>query len=218
MRAGVTTALVCWALGALAGCGGAGSSSDGDAGAGSDVAADSAVDLSSPADAPAADALGDLAEDVPAIVPDPADPRADVYAPGMTRVGTAGLVRATLVTAEPAPPYRGNSTWTLRLTDRQGVPLEGVGFSFSSRMPDHGHGTPVKPVITAGTNPGTYLASPVNLFMAGYWITTITMTLPGYQTDVVRFSFLIGEAGDQDDAGVDAGVDGVDASDGASDG
>jgi hypothetical protein len=81
-------------------------------------------------------------------------------------------------------------------------------------MPDHGHGTPTKPKITAGSGPGTYLASPINLFMAGYWVTTITMTLPGNQTDVVRFSFLIGEEGDEEDGGVTDG----DAGDGSSDG
>jgi hypothetical protein len=128
----------------------------------------------------------------------------------MSRSSAAGLLRVTLVTAQPAPPWRGRSAWTLRLTDAEGVPVSAdTVIALSSRMPDHGHGTPLKPVIVAGDAPGTFMANPVYLFMAGYWVTTINVTLPDGKSDSARFAFLIGDEGEDVDAGID-GDDGVD--------
>ena len=39
----------------------------------------------------------------------------------------------------------------------------------SLTMPDHGHGTPVTPVISFDAATGEYTVTPLYLFMAGVW-------------------------------------------------
>ena len=77
--------------------------------------------------------------------------------------------------SSPQPPARGDDAVQMRFRDTSGAPASGLTISMVPWMPAHGHGTSVKPVVTE-TEPGVYVAAPVNLFMAGAWqlITTIT--------------------------------------------
>jgi len=126
------------------------------------------------------------------VTPDPADPRADVFVPGMRKAGVRGFVRVALVSADPAPPFRGQSTWTLYVSDLDAVGIPSATLSLSPYVPDHGHGAATKPVVTAGDLPGVYVAAPVSLTMQVLWVTTVDVTLPDGRTDSVEFGFLIG--------------------------
>lgn len=126
------------------------------------------------------------------VSPDPADPRADVYVAGMRKTGANGLVRVVLVAADPAPPFRGQSTWTLYVSDPNGFGIPDATVTLTPYVPDHGHGAAVKPTITAGDLPGLYVATPVNLTMQVLWVTTVAVTLPDGRSDSVEFGFLIG--------------------------
>ncbi|MES1171598.1 MAG: hypothetical protein ABUL77_00035 [Bacteroidota bacterium] len=168
-------ALVCGLVGAAGSCGGAHTAKP-DAGA---ALADAA-----PADLPFT-----VTDNV---TPDPADTRADVYVPGMRKTGARGFVRVALVSADPAPPFRGQSTWTLYVSNLDGVGIPSATLSLSPYVPDHGHGAATKPVVTAGALPGVYVAAPVSLTMQVLWVTTVDVTLPDGRTDSVAFGFLIG--------------------------
>lgn len=106
-----------------------------------------------------------------------AETRDDDFAIGLSKSGSS--VRATFMSSDPAPPFKGDNTWVLSFSDLEGAPLTDLDMVVIPTMPDHGHGTPINAVVTALEQPGQYEITPVNLFMAGYWEIAIDVTLPG---------------------------------------
>jgi hypothetical protein len=104
------------------------------------------------------------------------EPRAEAYVAGLEKVGTAVKVQLTSV---PAPPAKGDNTWTILVTDLQDQPLDGLTIDATPFMPDHGHGTPLQETVTPGTAAGEYVLAPVNLWMPGFWEVTLDLTGTG---------------------------------------
>jgi YtkA-like len=115
--------------------------------------------------------------------------RNDEFAIGLSKSGNS--VRATFVSASPAPPIKGDNTWVLDITDLSGAPLAVPTITALPMMPDHGHGTPINAVVTALADAGRYELTPVNLFMTGYWQITIDVTLAGGEQDSLMFGFCV---------------------------
>jgi hypothetical protein len=115
--------------------------------------------------------------------------RDDDFAIGLSKSGS--LVRATFVSADPAPLIKGDNTWVLDFTDLEGAPLVGLTIVVVPMMPDHGHGTPINAVVTELEQPGRYEITPVNLFMTGYWESTFDITLAGGEQDSLMFGFCV---------------------------
>jgi hypothetical protein len=120
--------------------------------------------------------------------------RADTYVVGLDKHGTAGKLDFQLMSADPAPPARGNNTWVLQLStmtqDAVGAAASGAVMTATPFMPDHQHGTPIKVEITPMATAGQYQLTPVNLWMPGYWETTVNATV-GSTTDTAVFKFCI---------------------------
>jgi hypothetical protein len=106
----------------------------------------------------------------------------------MTFLGPSGMT-VELVEAEPAPPRVGLNSWTLRLESAEGDPVTGAVLSLTPFMPSMGHGSPRRPTVSE-LDGGTYLASPVQFTMPGYWRTTVTVEASGL-TDAVRIAFCV---------------------------
>ena len=119
------------------------------------------------------------------------DPRADHYAAGMEKLGPAGKLRIKLVTSVPSPPTRGQNTWTIEVSDAAGMAQAGAKVKVAPFMPDHGHGPPVMPVVTPGATSGVYGVTPVYLYMAGLWQTTVDVVTAAGVSDSAVFSFCV---------------------------
>src|SRR5215471_3385660 len=74
--------------------------------------------------------------------------RAQPYMPGMTVTSQKGGYVATLMASVPAPPARGNDSWTVQIADSNGTPIDGLTIMANPFMPDHGHGPSVRAVVT----------------------------------------------------------------------
>lgn len=85
----------------------------------------------------------------------------------MDKPGELGVLSFQFSDLEPAPPAKGSNTFHVRVSDASGALVEGE-LGVALRMPDHGHGTSVKPVVS-DTAIGTYTVTPLYLFMAGVW-------------------------------------------------
>jgi hypothetical protein len=107
------------------------------------------------------------------------DKRADVYMPGMVKMGTD--VEVKLLDSNPAPPIKGTNDWRIEVDDASGHPMDGATIKVVPFMPDHGHGTSVTPTI-APLGQGDYSVSSVYLFMPGLWQVTIFITPQGQKT------------------------------------
>jgi hypothetical protein len=118
------------------------------------------------------------------------DTRAQPFVAGMEQAGAAGLIKARLLASTPAPPARGNNTWTVQIVDAAGAPMDGATLAVKGYMPDHGHGTSTKPAIK-GTGDGKYEVDLLSLAMPGIWQITITVTTPSSTTDAAVFTFCV---------------------------
>lgn len=118
------------------------------------------------------------------------DTRDEEFVAGMSKSGEAGYA-FTLVDSNPAPPDKGNNTWTLELADPGGAPVDDVTIEVEPFMPDHGHGTTVPAAVTP-MGDGVYELDPVNLFMPGLWEITLR-AVDGDDTtlDTVVYKFCV---------------------------
>jgi hypothetical protein len=116
------------------------------------------------------------------------DHRAMTYAAGMKLAGDSGALSFAIETATPAPPLKGNNSWTVQILDGSGAPVTGATMTAVPFMPDHGHGTQVTPVVTPAGD--AYTVAPLYLFMPGLWQVTLTATSAAGD-DSVKFDFCI---------------------------
>ena len=68
-------------------------------------------------------------------------------------------------------------SWQLRLTDADGAPVTGALFEVLGGMPEHDHGLPTRPEVTAEVEPGVYLLQGVRFHMPGRWLLEFGMSL-----------------------------------------
>ncbi|HSW13390.1 MAG TPA: FixH family protein [Solimonas sp.] len=73
------------------------------------------------------------------------------------------------VEQRPAPQLDAFQTWTIRVTDAGGKPLDHARINVRGGMPEHGHGLPSQPRVSAGTRPGEYRIEGLQFSMPGWW-------------------------------------------------
>jgi len=95
------------------------------------------------------------------------DPRVDPYQ-DLAKAGDLGVLSFRLAQAEPAPPAKGNNTFHLDISDASGAPMAGA-LKVDLKMPDHGHGTSVKPMVSFDAATSEWTVDPLYLFMPGVW-------------------------------------------------
>jgi len=118
------------------------------------------------------------------------EPRAVAAVPGLLRVSSTGIMQATLESLTPNSLVKGPNSWTVGLSDAAGATLAGATIKAVPFMPDHGHGTSVKAVVT-DLGAGVYGLTPLNLYMAGYWEVTLTVTPASGGSDSIVFPVCI---------------------------
>ena len=113
----------------------------------------------------------------------------DIYVDGITKDGVAGLYAVEIVAANPAPPDKGDNSWTLRIQGADAADIASV--VAEPEMPQHGHGT--TPATFAGTavGDGTWEVEPFDLFMPGYWEIAVEVTDTSGQSDLALFAFCV---------------------------
>lgn len=111
------------------------------------------------------------------------DSRVLNYAPNLpVKSSPSGAMTFTLVQSDPAPPGRGNDTWKVHVVDASGQALPSLSLSVGTLMPDHGHGSPIIPGVTANGG-GDYTVTPLYFFMPGVWRVRFTSAGSAETTD-----------------------------------
>ena len=84
-------------------------------------------------------------------------------------------------------------SWQLRLTDMQGSPVSNAQIELVGGMPEHDHGLPTQPQITAETEAGIYLLEGVRFHMPGNWQLDIKLSYEsdsaGLTTETIKIEF-----------------------------
>jgi hypothetical protein len=121
-----------------------------------------------------------------------ADDRDEAFTANMARTGS-GTTLFTIVSAQPALPIRGDNTWIIDVA-KSGAPMTAADatFNLTPFMPDHRHGSGIKPVWTPDAAvPGRFSVGPINLWMPGIWELTFDATPTAAPRDSVKFTFCI---------------------------
>jgi len=119
-----------------------------------------------------------------------ADNRKDIYTAGLAKQTATGALSIKLMEATPAPPQKQSNALVLQVVDAAGMPVDGATLSVTPFMPDHGHGSSVKPTVTAKGG-GVYDVSNVYLPMPGLWRLTVTVQMPNVAAQDAAFQFCI---------------------------
>lgn len=108
------------------------------------------------------------------------DPSTEEFSsePLATVTSKQGKLTIAAWTSPDQPPSRGTLRVRLLVTaPTSGEGVDGLKLAMSPEMPSMGHGTSVTPQIE-GEGEGVYLATDVNLFMAGRWDLRVTISGP----------------------------------------
>ena len=89
---------------------------------------------------------------------------------GRTRVGTAGVYRATIKPSGDKIPKGVLQQWTLHLETVAGAPVDSATVTVDGGMPQHGHGLPTKPLVTMTLGHGDHLVEGMKFNMGGWWV------------------------------------------------
>ena len=102
-------------------------------------------------------------------VPVEADVSAGTFAGApLLQITSTGQHYSFAVRTSPQPPQRGLGSAQLTITDANGVPASDLVLAVTPWMPDMGHGSSVKPTVTAKGG-GVYLVEDLYFFMPGRW-------------------------------------------------
>jgi hypothetical protein len=81
-------------------------------------------------------------------------------------------------------------SWTLHVESEAGGALDGADVRVRGGMPEHGHGLPTAPQVTAALGGGDYVVEGMKFNMAGWWTLTFDITVNG-ETDSVTFNLIL---------------------------
>jgi cytochrome c peroxidase len=91
----------------------------------------------------------------------------------LQRSSSRGLYRVELMPPATAPAINELHRWRVRITTPAGAPVSGAHIAVGGGMPEHGHGLPTQPRVTAEVGDGTYVVDGMKFSMGGRWELTL---------------------------------------------
>lgn len=101
-----------------------------------------------------------------------------------------GLYVASLAADVSPIPVGAIHTWTVKITTPDGTPVDTAAIAIDGGMPQHGHGLPTKPEVTADLGEGSHMIEGMKFNMDGWW--TLTVSIDGAQgADTATFNLVL---------------------------
>lgn len=107
-----------------------------------------------------------------------------------TRLSNAGSYRVSYAPRRGPVAVNQIHAWAIHIETADGRPVAGATITVDGDMPQHGHGLPTEPQVTADLGGGDYLVEGLKFHMPGWWVVDYTITAGG-QTDTVRFNLML---------------------------
>jgi hypothetical protein len=118
----------------------------------------------------------------------------------MTPAGDLDLTRSkqsdqkvyiAAIAPEKEPLQQGElHTWVLTLTTQDGKSVDGATVTVDGGMPQHGHGLPTSPQVSAYLGDGRYRIEGVKFNMGGWWELKLAISAPP-GADRVTFNLVL---------------------------
>jgi hypothetical protein len=106
-----------------------------------------------------------------------------------TRPTDQGLFQVSYTSAIQPPTINTVHTWTVHVATAGGQPVEGAQVTVTGGMPEHNHGMPTAPQVTAIAN-GDYRVEGMKFQMPGWWTVTVHVEAGGKQ-DSATFNLVL---------------------------
>ena len=81
-------------------------------------------------------------------------------------------------------------SWTVRISTRDGKPVDHARIAVDGGMPQHGHGLPTEPEVTADLGDGRYQVEGMKFNMPGWWVVNFSVDGPA-GPDTVTFNLVL---------------------------
>lgn len=81
-------------------------------------------------------------------------------------------------------------SWVATVATADGKPVDDAQIAIDGGMPQHGHGLPTAPQMTAKLGEGRYRIEGVKFNMGGWWVIRLAITAAG-TTDTVEFNLVV---------------------------
>jgi hypothetical protein len=91
----------------------------------------------------------------------------------LSRSTDAGLYRVEVRPAVSSIQINRIHDWTVQVRNADGSPLVEAVLRIDGGMPQHGHGLPTSPRVTAHLGGGGYLVEGMKFNMTGWWVLTV---------------------------------------------
>ena len=118
-------------------------------------------------------------------------------APDKTKIDTSmeavsknGHFKASYKSAVHPVPVNRLHTWDLMVMTSDGKPVKDASISILGDMPEHGHGFPTEPEVSAAMENGKYLVEGLKFSMPGWWVVTFHVKAGGMM-DQGSFNLLL---------------------------
>ena len=98
--------------------------------------------------------------------------------------GFAADLKVTYTTPDGQPQLNRMHSWVLHIEDASGVAIEGATIEVEGGMPEHDHGLPTQPRVTADLGGGNYRLDGMRFHMRGYWEITVRIKTDNGTTTV----------------------------------
>lgn len=106
-----------------------------------------------------------------------------------TQMSQQGLYRISYSTELDPITINTLHTWTVQIETADGEAVGGAEVSVEGGMPEHNHGMPTQPLVTAEEN-GRYAVEGMKFQMPGWWAVTVSVASDGQQ-DSATFHLLL---------------------------
>lgn len=125
---------------------------------------------------------------MPASAQTPASPAgaASAEESARSRWGSARLFRASYTPSASPVPLLTLHSWTIHVTDASGAPVSDAELTVVGGMPEHTHGFPTVPEVTA-LGSGNYRVDGLKFHMPGKWSVIVRIARGADESDSVRF-------------------------------
>lgn len=108
----------------------------------------------------------------------------------MSRRTDHGLYQAAITAVGARPTVGPLHAWTIDLKTAAGAPVADATIGIDGGMPQHGHGLPTAPQVTAEPAPGHYRIDGVRFNMSGWWV--LKLIIDGPQgPDAITFNLVL---------------------------
>jgi len=106
---------------------------------------------------------------------------------GRQRDSRRGLYRVRIEPLNPGARLGDFQSWKLHVDAADGRPVSGAVIHVKGGMPQHGHGLPTLPQVSAGRAPGEYRIDGLQFSMPGWWELSVYISSER-QDDIVTFN------------------------------